>query len=325
MKSKSSRTVSAPPTAGPAASEPPAITSADCLLNGKQWRLMKGDCIELMPTLPAKCVDFSVFSPPFPSVYAYTSEAADIGNSEDLNTEAKLHLSWFYRQLARVMKPGRVVCVHVQQIVRMKRAGEQGLFDFRGFNIRIAERAGLIFEQDIPITKNPQAQAIRTKSRELQFAGLERDRARSRPSLPDYILKFVAPGENAVRIDNKEVSRSEWIEWAEGVWTWHEIKATDTLNTTEAKGPDDTKHICPLQLGAIERLVRLYSQPGEVVFSPFAGVGSEGFESVKRGRRFIGFELKDEYYRTAIKNLARAEKLKVEADKTLFDELEAVT
>ncbi len=324
MKSKRSQTASALPTAGPAPSAPPAISSVDSLLNGKKWHLLKGDCIELMPTLPARSIDFSVFSPPFPSVYAYTSEVCDIGNSEDLNTEAKLHLSWFYNQLARVMKPGRVVCVHVQQIVKMKRAGEQGLFDFRGLNIRIAERAGLIYEQDIPITKNPQAQAIRTKSRELQFAGLERDRARSRPSLPDYIIKFVAPGENAVRIDNKEVSRQEWIEWAEGVWTWHEIKATDTLNTAEAKGENDTKHICPLQLGAINRLVRLYSMPGEVVLSPFAGVGSEGYESVRLGRRFIGCELKDEYYEASIRNLTRAESQCKEAAKTLFDQLQEV-
>src|SRR4051812_7266754 len=198
-----------------------------------------GDCIRHMPEMPAACIDFSVFSPPFPALYAYTSDEADIGNSEDLRHEAKLHLSFFYRQLARIIKPGRVALVHVAQIPRMKRSGGQGLFDFRGLNIRLAERSGLIFEYDWSVRKNPQAQAIRTKSRELQFAGLETDRARSRGALPDYLLKFTAPGENQVPIISpNEVTRNQWIEWAECCWS--DIKETDTLNAREAKGPEDT-------------------------------------------------------------------------------------
>jgi len=161
----------------------------DIVTTDQQWHLERGDCIEHMPTMPEKCVDMAIFSPPFPSLYAYTDSECDIGNSEDFSGDAKLHLSWFYRQLVRIVKPGRVVCVHVMQIPRMKRTGGVGLYDFRGLNIRIAERAGLIFGNDIPITKNPQSQAIRTRSRELQFAGLERDRANSRPALSDYILK----------------------------------------------------------------------------------------------------------------------------------------
>jgi len=229
-------------------------------------------------------------------------------------------LSFFYRQLARIIKPGRVCIVHVMQIPRMKRAGGQGLFDFRGFNIRLGERAGLVFEQDIPVTKNPQAQAIRTKSRELQFAGLERDRARSRPALSDYLIKFVAPGENAIPVDSlNEVSRNEWIEWAEGVWTWHTIKDTDTLNVREARGKEDTKHICPLQRKVVRRLVKMYTNPGELVFSPFAGIGSEGYEAIKLGRRFYGCEIKPEYITAAKRNLKRAEKEHQMASRTLFD------
>ena len=148
------------------------------LTNGSRWHIHHGDCIPHMAEMPEASVDFSVFSPPFPSLYAYTSEACDIGNSEDVRTEAKLHLSFFYRQLARVVKPGRAIVVHVAQIPRMKRSGEVGLHDFRGLNIRIGERAGLVFEYDWCVSKNPQSQAIRTKSRELQFAGLERDRVR---------------------------------------------------------------------------------------------------------------------------------------------------
>jgi DNA modification methylase len=278
------------------------VLSAD-----KLWHLHHGDCIEHMATLPVACFDLAVFSPPFPSLSAYTSSDQDIGNSEDLKGEGKLHLSFFYRQLIRVMKPGRVVMVHVAQIPRMKRSGGRGMHDFRGLNIRLAERAGLVFEYDWSVRKNPQSQAIRTKSRELQFAGLESDRARSRGSLPDYLLKFTAPGENAVAVDSeKQVSRNDWIAWAECCWA--DIRETDTLNVAAGKGENDTKHICPLQLPVIERLVRLYSNPGETVFSPFSGIGSEGFVSVLQGRRFYGCELKDEYYAAAIANLTSAER-----------------
>lgn len=275
------------------------------LLKGDEnYRIDLCDCIPRMAQLPEGCVDFSIFSPPFPSLYAYTSEAGDIGNSENLKHEAKLHLSFFYRQLARVVKPGRVACVHVMQIPRMKRTGEVGLFDFRGLNIRIGERCGLVYEYDQLIRKNPQAQAIRTKSRELQFAGLESDRAKQRGTLGDYVIKFRAPGENAVRIQSKgEVSRNNWIDWAECCWM--DIKETDTLNVAEGRGENDTKHICPLQLGLIERYVRLYSNPGEIVFSPFTGIGSEGYTALKLGRRFYGCELKEEYHRAALRNMER--------------------
>lgn len=276
------------------------------LHNNEEWHIHHGDCIEHMAELPAASVDMSVFSPPFPSLYAYTSSEADIGNSEDLKGEAKLHLSFFYRQLARIVKPGRVVMVHVAQIPRMKRTGGVGLCDFRGMNIRLGERAGLVFEYDWCITKNPQAQAIRTKSRELQFAGLESDRAKQRGCLPDYLIKFRAKGDNATPIvgTSNGISRNEWIALAEAAWT--DIRETDTLNVSEGRDEDDTKHICPLQLQVIDRLVRLYSNEGEIVFSPFTGIGSEGYTSLKRHRRFYGCELKDTYYEAAKKNMLRA-------------------
>lgn len=276
------------------------------ILGDREWYLHHGDCIEHMNEMEPASVDLAVFSPPFPSVYAYTEKAEDIGNSEDLAGEAKLHLSFFYRGLARILKPGRVAVVHVMQIVRMKRAyKEGGTFDFRGMNIRLAERAGLVFEYDWCVRKNPQSQAIRTKSRELQFAGLESDRARSRGAMPDYLLKFHAPGENAVAVDSDgEVSRNDWIKWAE--CCWDDIRETDTLNVEEGRGESDTKHICPLQLGVIDRLVRLYTNPGEIVFTPFAGIGSELYIALKLGRRAYGCEIKDEYVAAAAKNCERA-------------------
>lgn len=296
----------------------------------KNWTLHHGDCITHMAEMPEGSVDFSIFSPPFPSLYAYTSEESDIGNSEDFAGDMKLHLSFFYRQIRRIIKPGRAMVVHIAQIPRMKRSGGEGLSDFRGLNIRLGERAGFNFEYDWVVRKNPQAQAIRTRSRELQFTGLENDRAKSRGTLCDYLLKFRTPGENKVKVRSEgDVSRNDWIKWAEGFWD--DVIETDTLNVAEGRGEDDTKHICPLQLEVIRRCILLYTNPGELVFSPFAGIGSEGFvaiggESPKTGRsiakprRFYGCELKDEYYHAAVENLTRAERQHAINNRSLFND-----
>lgn len=292
------------------------------LLNdGQQWAIYHGDCIpHMLEDMPENSVDMAVFSPPFPSLYAYTASEADVGNVDAMGGEAQVHLSFMFNGLARVLKPGRVAVVHVCQIPRFKRTGGVGLCDFRGINIRLGERAGLVYEYDWMVRKNPQAQAIRTRSRELQFAGLESDRAKQRGTLQDYLIKFRKPGDNETPIDAAgEVSRNDWIDWAEGCWS--DIQETDTLNTAAAKSEDDTKHICPLQLEVIRRCVLLFSNPGEIVFSPFTGIGSEGFVSlggvspktkkrVENSRRFYGCELKPEYYAQAVKNLTQAQKTK---------------
>lgn len=298
------------------------------ILNGKQSHIHEGDCIEHMATLPDACVDFSAFSPPFPALYSYTSLPEDIGNSEDFRHEAKLHLSFFYRQLRRIIKPGRVCVVHVMQIPRLKRTGEEGLNDFRGMNIRLAERAGFIFDNDWLIRKNPQAQAIRTKSRELQFAGLESDRSKTRGTLADYLLKFRVPGENAVKINAKgQVSRNDWIKWAESCWD--DIIETDTLNVAEGRGEDDTKHICPLQLEIYRRLILLYSNPDELFFEPFGGIGSGGYmalggrspktkKRIEQQRRYYCCEIKPEYIAANEANLAKAERQFVQAQEMVL-------
>ena len=305
------------PAPDPAAPVPGTGPGLGAVLSGAApWHAHHGDAIEHMAALPPAVFDCAVFSPPFPTVFAYTDSDADIGNSEDLRGDAKIHLSFFYRQFARLVKPGRVVVVHVMQIPRMKRAGGRGLNDFRGLNVRLAERAGLPLEYDWLVRKNPQAQAIRNKAWELKFQGVETDRAMSRGTLCDYLLKFRAPGENAVPIDSKGcVSRNDWIKWAEGAW--FDIKETDTLNGQKglkrARGRNDTKHICPLQLSVYDRLVRLYSNPGEVVFEPFMGIGSGGVTALRLGRRFYGCELKQEYYDAACENMAAQAKLAAEA------------
>ena len=288
------------------------------VFNQDEWSIHHGDCIpHMLEDMPENSVDFSVFSPPFPSLYAYSDATGDIGNVDSMGGEAAVHLSFMFHGLAKVLKPGRAAVVHVCQIPRMKRSGGVGLCDFRGTNIRLGERAGLVYEYDWMVRKNPQSQAIRTRSRELQFSGLENDRAAQRGTLCDYLIKFRKHGENAVKIDTKgQVSRNDWIAWAEGCWD--DIQETDTLNTSAAKSDDDTRHICPLQLEVIRRCVLLYSNPGEIVFSPFAGIGSEGFVSLggtspktKRAiydtRRFYGCELKPEYHAQALKNLTLAE------------------
>ena len=289
------------------------------LLNeGQEWCIHEGDCIPHMAEdMPAESVDMAVFSPPFPALYAYTSDIADIGNSDDLKSETRIHLGYFYRGLRRVLKPGRVAVVHVAQIPRMKRSGGVGLFDFRGLNIRLGERSGLVFEYDWLVHKNPQAQAIRTRSRELQFAGLESDRAKSRGAMGDYLIKFRAPGDNAEPVDSEsEVSRNEWITLAEASW---KTKETNTLNVSEGRAEEDTKHICPLQLDVIDRLVRLFSNPGDTVFSPFSGIGSELYTALRLGRRAYGCEIKPEYIEAAKKNCERAIAKRAESNKTLFD------
>lgn len=297
----------------------------------QEYFVHHGDCIpHMIEDMPESSVDFSVFSPPFPALYAYSDATGDIGNVDEMGAEAKVHLSFFFRGLHRVLKPGRAAIVHVMQIPRMKRSGGVGLCDFRGMNIRLGERAGLIYEYDWSVRKNPQSQAIRTRSRELQFSGLESDRAGQRGTLQDYLIKFRKPGENQQKIKAKEqVSRNDWIDWAEGCWS--DIQETDTLNTKVAKSDDDTRHICPLQLEVIRRCVLLYSDPGEIVFSPFTGIGSEGFVSlggkspktrkqIKDARRFYGCELKTEYHTQAVKNLNKAidQRNSVEKQETLF-------
>lgn len=307
------------------------------ILNGADCCIHKGDVIpHMLEEMPPGSVDMAVTSVPFPAMFAYTDDESDIGNSEPLGGgagEMKLHFAFFFAGLRRVLAPGRVAIIHCMQIPRLKRAGEgEGLIDFRGLLIRLGCRAGLIYDFDWHVRTNPQAQAIRTRSRQLQFAGLEGDRAASRGALGYYLIKFRAPGENARPIEAKgQVTRNNWIDWAEG--SWKDIIETDTLNVAEGRGENDTKHICPLQLGVIERCLRLYSDPGEIVFDPFTGIGSTGFVALggaspvtKRRledpRRFYGAELKDEYHAAALRNLERAKSQHKDNQRGLFSNME---
>ena len=281
---------------------------------GDNWRLLLGDSSERLAEIGTESVDLSVYSPPFQSLYTYSPTERDLGNSRTREEFFK-HYGYIIEQLLRVTKPGRNTCVHVQQLTStLSTHGVIGMMDFRGDVIRAYQDAGWVYHGEVCIDKDPQAQAIRTHSKSLLFVQLRKDSTWSRPALADYILLFRKPGENVVPV-HPDISNDEWIEWARPIW--YGIKESDTLNGRLARENADERHIAPLQLGTIERCVRLWSNPGETVLSPFAGIGSEGYESVRLGRKFVGIELKRSYFDVAVRNLTRATEEKVAP--TLFD------
>jgi len=291
----------------------------DRVERGETWTAMQGDSCERLREIPDQSIDLSVYSPPFADLFTYTDSPHDLGNSRGWD-EFFRHYAFIVRDVLRVTKPGRITCVHTSDIPAMQsRDGFIGVRDFPGEVIRCYEREGWQFIGRAFVQKNPQAQAIRVKSKALLFVQLRKDSADSRPALIDQVLLFKAPGENAVPVvpvENGEIDNETWIEWAHGIWVG--IRETDTLQVAEGRGADDEKHVCPLQLGTIERCVKLYSNPGETVLSPFMGIGSEGYQSVKLGRRFIGCELKESYFQLAVRNLCRAETSAL--SRTLFAE-----
>jgi hypothetical protein len=295
---------------------------------GRNWRLLLGDSCERLAEIGSNTVDLSICSPPFASLFTYSPSVRDLGNSST-RTEFIEHYSFIIREQLRVTKPGRNACIHVQQLSTTKAThGHIGLTDFRGDVIRAFQAAGWIYYGETTIWKDPQAQSIRTRAFTLAFQTKNRDSAGSRPALADYLLIFKKPGTNEVRIPHEpetgEVTNDDWIEWAAPIWedhhdggwltpdgnlcpVWYGIKETDTLNTAVAREAADERHICPLQLGFIDRCIKLWSNPGELILTPFAGIGSELYQAVKRGRRAVGIELKPSYWQTAVDNLTRLE------------------
>lgn len=274
----------------------------------ERYTMHLGDCVEVVSELPDASIDFSVFSPPFASLYTYSNSDRDMGNSKD-DREFYRHFQFLIRQLERVVKPGRVVAVHCMDMPKMKgRDGEIGMKDFSGKIIRSFERCGFVYDGRITIWKNPVVEMQRTKSIRLLHKQLKKDSAVSGPSAPDYLLKFKRRGENPNPINhtNESFPVDLWQKIASPVWM--DINQSNTLQYMQARDEKDEKHICPLQLDVIERALMLWSKPGDLVLSPFAGIGSEGYQSIKMGRRFIGAELKRSYYEVALRNLDNAVK-----------------
>lgn len=296
---------------------------------GDSFVAYHGDTVDVSASLPDNSVDFSIFSPPFSSLFVYSASDRDMGNVRN-DAEFFAHYSFLAKQQLRVMKPGRLIAVHCMLLPASKQHdGFIGLKDFRGDLIRIYQDAGFVFHSEICIWKDPVVAMQRTKALGLLYKQLRKDSTRSRQGVPDYVIVMRKPGDNAVPVEHNErdFPVEMWQRYASPVWVSTSgadedgfkicrnpspsnpggIDQSDTLQARSAREHDDEKHLCPLQLEVIRRAVKLWSNPGEVVWSPFMGIGSEGVTAIEMGRKFIGAELKASYYRQAVANLRAAE------------------
>lgn len=284
---------------------------------GRGWTLHLGDCVERVARLAADSVDYAVFSPPFASLYTYSNSPRDMGNCRT-PSEFYAHYRYFLTELYRALKPGRLFSFHCMNIPLMKaRDGVIGLSDFRGDLIRMGQEAGFIYHSEVVIWKDPVTQMQRTKALGLLYKQLKKDSALSRQGTPDYLVTMRKPGTNPepVTKDADTFPVDLWQRYASPVWM--DINPSDTLQRESAREHDDERHIAPLQLEVIRRAIALWTNPGDLVLSPFAGIGSEGYVALGLGRRFVGVELKRSYWEQARRNLARAES--VARGGTLFD------
>jgi len=274
---------------------------------GRNFALYNGDSCEVLQGLEDESIDLSVFSPPFADLYTYSDSERDLGNCKNAD-EFYVHFKFIAEQLNRVMKSGRNVCIHCMDLPSLKfRDGFIGLKDFPGEIIRIFEDVGFIYHSKVTIWKNPVVAMQRTKAIGLLHKQLKKDSTLSRQGIADYIVVMRKKGENKVPVThtNDNFPVEKWQEWASPVWM--DINQSNTLQANSARDDKDEKHICPLQLDVIERCVELWSNEGEVVLSPFAGIGSELYQSLKMKRKAIGIELKTTYYNQAVKNCINAE------------------
>lgn len=286
--------------------------------NGQNFHLYNGDTCDVIKGIPDNSLHYSIFSPPFASLYTYSNSERDMGNCRD-GAEFAQHFQFLVNDLHRAMMPGRLVSFHVMNLPTSKeRDGFTGVRDFRGELIRIFEAAGFVFHSEVCIWKDPVTAMQRTKALGLLYKQLKKDSAMSRQGIPDYLVTMRKLGDNPEPVtktpDGFPVGL--WQHYASPVWM--DINPSDTLQYRSAREEKDERHIAPLQLAVIERGIRLWSNPGDVVFTPFLGIGSEAYVALKMGRRALGCELKRSYFRQAVANCRG-----VEADKqnALFDDL----
>jgi DNA modification methylase len=269
--------------------------------------MYQGDAIEILRGLPDASVHYSVFSPPFASLFTYSASPRDMGNcvgTEDFGQ----HFAYLVPELYRVTKPGRLLSFHCMLLPTLKtRNGRIGLHDFRGDLIRQFVEAGWIHHSEVVIWKDPVTAMQRTKALGLLHKQIKKDSCMSRMGVPDYLITMRKPGDNdePVTHTNDDFPVQLWQRFASPVWG--DINQSDTLQYRSAREDDDERHICPLQLEVIRRALKLWTNPGDVVLSPFAGIGSEGYVALQEGRRFIGAELKRSYFEQAARNLKEAE------------------
>ena len=289
--------------------------------HGDNWTMYHADCVEVTRAMPDDSVDFSIFSPPFAQLYTYSDSDRDMGNTKD-DDDFMEQFTFMVKELFRVMRPGRNVSFHCMNLPTSKeRNGYIGIRDFRGELIRLFQSVGFIYHSEVVIWKDPVTAMQRTKALGLLHKQIKKDSAMSRQGIPDYLVTMRKPGVNTKPIEgefdhyegdedfqsNGRMSIDIWQRYASPVWM--DINPSDTLQYRNAKEDKDGRHICPLQLQVIHRALQLWSLPGDVVYSPFGGIASEGWESVKLGRKFVGTELKESYWIQAVKNLKEAEKL----------------
>jgi DNA modification methylase len=270
------------------------------------FAIYNGDCVDVLGGLPDASVGFSVFSPPFASLYTYSASPRDMGNVANHGEFFEQH-EFMVRELYRVLKPGRLASIHCMLLPTSKsRDGFIGLTDFRGQLIRQFQEAGFIFHSEVVIWKDPVTAMQRTKALGLLHKQIKKDSCMSRQGIPDYLVTMRKPGDNPepVTHTDEDFPVTLWQRYASPVWM--DIDPSDTLQYRSAREDEDERHICPLQLEVIRRALKMWSNPGDVVLSPFAGIGSEGYVALQEGRKFVGAELKASYYRQAVANLQSA-------------------
>lgn len=300
------------------------------------YSLYNGDCVEIISCIPDNSIHFSIFSPPFGQLYSYSDSPIDMSNSTD--EQFISHMGYMASGLNRIMMPGRIVAVHCMNLPMLKgKHGEVGLFDFRGDLIRLFQEHGFIFHSEVTIWKDPLVAMQRTKSIRLLHKQLVKDSAMCGQGLPDYLITFRKRGDNPERVSHSprgferyigedEISEEKtndpatnkyshivWQRYASPVWM--DIRQSDTLQFRAAREDDDERHICPLQKQVVHRSLELWTNPNDIVFTPFMGIGTEVYCSLEMGRRGIGVELKESYYDMAVKNI---KSIQVEHQASLF-------
>lgn len=328
--------------------------------SGDTWAMYHGDCCQVIAGIPDASLDFGVHSPPFSGLYIYSASEADMGNAAS-NEEFIEHYRYLIREMLRATIPGRLCAVHCKDLPKYANRDETtGLFDFPGMIVKAYESEGWSFHSRVTIWKCPVVERERTNNNGLLHKTVLRDRSQLRMGMADFLLVFRRPPSGTLMSDKPIATQRDaepvgfeaycgmpehdprkddyhpsphsrkshatvpsidiWRRYAEPVW-W-DIDQMDVLNYRQARDENDERHICPLQLGVIARAVEIWSLPGEVVFSPFAGIGSEGVGALRQGRKFVGVELKESYYIQACRNLRRTAKVLAESERTLFSNVE---
>ena len=296
--------------------------------HAENWSVYQGDSVEVIKAMPTNSLHYSIFSPPFASLYTYSNSERDMGNCKDDAGFMEHFGKFLVPELFRATMPGRLLSFHCMNMPLSKqRDGVIGLKDFRGELIRVFQNAGWVYHSEVVIWKDPVIAMQRTKALGLLHKQICKDSCMSRQGIPDYLVTMRKPGDNPERVDGEfqkytgneqsMIDRNDgngdktrfsidvWQRYASPVWM--DINPSDTLQRESAREAADERHVCPLQLQVIERAVDMWSNPGDVVFSPFAGIGSEGYRAIQMGRKFVGVELKESYYKQACLNLAAAQ------------------